>query len=46
MEENKVLINNMTEKEFAKWIKEQLINSNELDEDYIDKLEVKYCEEM
>ena len=39
-------IKNMTEKEFAKWIKEQLINSNELDEDYINQLEVKYCEEM
>ena len=46
MEENKVLINNMTEKEFAKWINEQLINSNKLDEDYIDQLNVKYCEEM
>lgn len=40
------LIKTMTEKQFAKWIKEQLINCNKLDEDYIDDLSVKYYEDM
>ena len=40
------IIKNMTEKEFAKWIKEQIINCNEIDEDYLDELSVRYCEEV
>lgn len=35
-------IEQMTEKEFAEWIKEQLINCNKLDEDYIEDLIVQW----
>ena len=39
-------IKGLTEKQFAKWIKEKLINSGKIDDGYAEYLKVKYCEEM
>ena len=40
------IIEGLTEKQFAKWIKDELINSGKIDDDYSEYLKVKYCEEM
>ena len=43
---NSETIKGVTEKQFAKWIKEELINSGKIGNDYAEYLKVKYCEEM
>ena len=40
------IIKGLTEKQFAKWIKEKLINSGKIYDGYAEYLKVKYCKEM